>query len=78
VLFVLIYSLYQRAFFTQLLTFQTSSQDVGDFGTLEEALALQKPFNQSSTTDPESILTDKGLNVLLTFSKHEAQLFSQG
>jgi hypothetical protein len=25
-------------------------QDVGDFGTLEEALALQKPFNQLSST----------------------------
>lgn len=38
-------------------------QEIGDFGTPEEALALQKPFNQSSKTDPESILTDKGLNV---------------
>ncbi|MBC1238206.1 helicase-related protein [Nostoc sp. 2RC] len=41
----------------------TLPQEIGDFGTPEEALALQKPFNQSSTTDPESILTDKGLNV---------------
>lgn len=41
----------------------TLPQDVGDFGTLEEALALQKPFNQSSSTDPTSILTDKGLDV---------------
>jgi hypothetical protein len=38
-------------------------QDVGDFGTLEEALALQKPFKQSSSPDHTSILTDKGLNV---------------
>ena len=38
-------------------------QNVGDFGTLEEALALQKPFNQPSSTDPTSILTDEGLNV---------------
>ncbi|MGL4622918.1 MAG: helicase-related protein [Chroococcidiopsis sp.] len=38
-------------------------QDVGDFGTLEEALALQKPFSHSSSTDPSSILADKGLKV---------------
>lgn len=47
-------------------------QEVGDLGTPEQALALQKPFKQkvlnnfsthSSSTDPESILTDKGLNV---------------
>ncbi len=48
-------------------------QEVGDFGTVEQALALQKPFKPSDminnyshpslSTNPESILTDEGLNV---------------
>ncbi len=40
-------------------------QEVGDFGTPEQAIALQKPFNPPKVieTDPESILTDQGLDV---------------
>ncbi|MEQ9367627.1 MAG: helicase-related protein [Coleofasciculus chthonoplastes F3-SA18-01] len=38
-------------------------QEVGEFGTPEQALALQKPFNALTATNPESILTDQGLNV---------------
>ncbi|MDZ8241588.1 MAG: helicase-related protein [Nostoc sp. ChiQUE01a] len=53
----------------------TLPQDIGDFGTPEEALALQKPFNQSSTTDPESILTDKGLNVFDSQRQEEHRQF---
>ena len=40
----------------------TLPQDIGDFGTPEQALALQKPFNRV-LSDPTSILSDQGLNV---------------